>query len=147
MPCELCDQDGGLIIFKNDFFRVVLVDDADYPGFCRVICNAHIREMTDLAIPQRSTIMMTVCKVEQALREVLQPDKINLASLGNMTPHLHWHIIPRFKQDKHFPHPIWGVGQREGKPTLPLDWRAHLVKNIAAKLNEVFQNSHAHPAA
>ena len=147
MPCELCDQDGGLIIFKNDFLRVVLVDDADYPGFCRVICNAHIREMTDLAIPQRSTIMMTVCKVEQALREVLQPDKINLASLGNMTPHLHWHIIPRFRQDKHFPHPIWGVAQCEGKLALPLDWQAHLVKNIAAKLNEGFQNNHAHPAA
>jgi diadenosine tetraphosphate (Ap4A) HIT family hydrolase len=133
--CELCNQDGGEVIFRNDFLRVVLVDDADYPAFCRVICNAHIAEMTDLEIPQRSAMMMTVCKVEQALREVLHPDKINLASLGNMTPHLHWHVIPRFKHDKHFPQPIWGVAQREGKSLLPLDWRTRLIKNIATQLN------------
>jgi diadenosine tetraphosphate (Ap4A) HIT family hydrolase len=73
---------------------------------------------------------MTVCKVEQVLREVMQPDKINLASLGNMTPHLHWHVIPRFKSDKHFPQPIWGTPQRAAAPTPPLDWRARLIKNI-----------------
>ena len=100
-----------------------------------VICNAHISEMTDLEISQRSTLMMTVCKVEQALREVLQPDKINLASLGNMTPHLHWHVIPRFKQDKHFPQPVWGVAQRVGQSSLPLDWQARLIKNIRQKLS------------
>lgn len=133
--CELCNQDGGEVIFRNDFLRVVLVDDADYPGFCRVICNAHIAEMTDLATRQRSTMMMTVCKVEQVLRETLQPDKINLASLGNMTPHLHWHVIPRFAHDKHFPQPIWGVAQRAGKSLLPLDWQARLVKNISAQLS------------
>ncbi len=133
--CELCGQDGGEIIFRNDFLRIVLVDDADYPGFCRVICNAHIAEMTDLEISQRSTLMMTVCKVEQALREVLQPDKINLASLGNMTPHLHWHVISRFKQDKHFPQPIWGVAQRVGQSSPPLDWQARLIKNIRQKLS------------
>ncbi len=135
MSCELCNQDGGEVIFRNDFLRVVLVDDVDYPGFCRVICNAHIAEMTDLAIPQRSAMMMTVCKVEQVLREVLQPDKINLASLGNMTPHLHWHVIPRFKHDKHFPQPIWGTVQREGRSSLPLDWHTHLIKNITAQLS------------
>jgi diadenosine tetraphosphate (Ap4A) HIT family hydrolase len=135
MACELCEQDGGEIIYRDDFLRVVLVDDADYPGFCRVICNAHIAEMTDLAIPQRSAMMMTVCKVEQALREVLHPDKINLASLGNLTPHLHWHVIPRYRNDKHFPQPIWGMAQRESKPSLPLDWKTRVVKNIASQLS------------
>jgi diadenosine tetraphosphate (Ap4A) HIT family hydrolase len=135
--CELCNQEGGEVIFRNDFLRVVLVNDADYPGFCRVICNAHIAEMTDLEISQRSAMMMTVCKVEQALRETLQPDKINLASLGNMTPHLHWHVIPRYKLDKHFPLPIWGAPQREGQLSLPLDWQARLVKNIFIKLSAI----------
>lgn len=135
MGCELCDNDGGEVIFRNDFLRVVLVDDAGYPGFCRVICNAHIAEMTDLEVSQRSTLMMTVCKVEQALREVLQPDKINLASLGNLTPHLHWHVIPRYRHDKHFPQPIWGTPQRDGKHALPLDWKARLVDSISLRLN------------
>jgi len=57
--------------------------------------------------------MSVVFAVEQAVRETLQPEKINLASLGNMTPHLHWHIIPRYRQDKTFPNPIWGQSRRE----------------------------------
>ena len=78
--------------------------------------------------------MATVYTVEESLREVLQPDKINLASLGNLTPHLHWHVIPRYRQDKHFPQPIWGTVQREGKSSLPLDWKARLVDSIGLKL-------------
>ncbi|MBI3284691.1 MAG: HIT family protein [Burkholderiales bacterium] len=107
--CELCASDGGEVLVQNADWRVILVDDANYPGFCRVIWNAHAAEMTDLAPEQRSSIMQAVCKVEQALRDVLQPDKINLASLGNMVPHLHWHVIPRYRDDAHFPNPVWGA--------------------------------------
>jgi diadenosine tetraphosphate (Ap4A) HIT family hydrolase len=84
-----------------------------YPGFCRVIWNAHVSEMTDLAPMDRSILMRTVCQVETALREVLQPQKINLASLGNLVPHLHWHLIPRFVDDAHFPNPVWAQPMRE----------------------------------
>ena len=136
MSCELCMHDGGEVIFRNDFLRVVLVEDADYAGFCRVICNAHVAEMTDLDIPQRSAMMMTVCKVEQVLRAVMQPDKVNLASLGNMTPHLHWHIIPRYVHDKHFPQPIWGVAQRASSGGAPPDWRAAVVGSLRACLEK-----------
>lgn len=99
-------------MFANPQLRVVLVDDANHPGFCRVIWVAHVAEMTDLAAAERSVLMKAVCKVENALRAVLQPDKINLASLGNMTPHLHWHVIPRFRDDAHFPTPVWGEALR-----------------------------------
>ncbi len=135
VSCDLCQQDGGEVIFRNDFLRVVLVDDADYAGFCRVICNAHIKEMTDLAIAQRSQLMMTVCKVEQAIRDIMRPDKINLASLGNMTPHLHWHVIPRYRNDKHFPQAIWGTPQRDGDVSLPQAWKATLINTLQAHLN------------
>ena len=134
--CELCVHDGGEVVFRNGFLRVVLVEDADYPGFCRVICNAHIAEMTDLSITQRSALMMTVCKVEQVLREVMRPDKINLASLGNMTPHLHWHIIPRYIRDKHFPQPVWGVAQRASSDGAPPGWRTALAGNLRACLEK-----------
>jgi diadenosine tetraphosphate (Ap4A) HIT family hydrolase len=134
MSCELCEQDGGTLIYRNDFLRVVLVEDTEYPGFCRVICNTHLAEMTDLTIAQRSAMMMMVCKVEQALRDVMRPDKINLASLGNMTPHLHWHIIPRYVHDKHFPQPIWGVAQRVATRTVPTDWRSILIATLRERL-------------
>ena len=57
--------------------------------------------------------MAAVFTVEVAVRKVFQPEKVNLASLGNVVPHLHWHVIPRFADDRHFPNPIWGEAKRE----------------------------------
>lgn len=133
--CELCEQVGGTLLWQDARCRVVLVADADYPGFCRVIWQTHVKEMTDLLPLERQHLMMTVMKVETAVRAVLQPDKINLASLGNLTPHLHWHIIPRFAQDKHFPQPIWGQAQRMPQLDLPDHWRADLTAHLTAILN------------
>ena len=95
--CELCDRVGGTLLWQDTSCRAVLVGDADYPGYCRVILNRHVKEMTDRSCAEREHFMSAVFAVEAALREVLHPDKINLASLGNMTPHLHWHVIPRFR--------------------------------------------------
>jgi diadenosine tetraphosphate (Ap4A) HIT family hydrolase len=111
--CELCETLGGELIWQDEFCRVVLLDDVDYPGFCRVILNSHTKEMTDLTPQERQQLMAVVFATEQVVREILQPEKINLASLGNKTPHLHWHVIPRFKLDRHFPNPIWGEPSHE----------------------------------
>ena len=110
--CELCEAEGGRLVLSNEFLRVVLVDDPDFPGFARVIWNDHVREMSDLAAADQQRLMQTVFAVERAQRAVLAPDKVNLASLGNVTPHLHWHVIPRFADDSHFPQPVWGPRQR-----------------------------------
>jgi diadenosine tetraphosphate (Ap4A) HIT family hydrolase len=116
MTCPLCETSGGEILWQDDFCRVVYVTDTpDYPGFCRVILKRHVKEMTDLTLAERNRLMEVVWKTEQAVRELMQPDKINLASLGNVVPHLHWHVIPRFENDRHFPNPIWGEAKREGK--------------------------------
>lgn len=110
MTCDLCHEDGGTLVLRLDDLRIVLVDDADHPGFCRVIWNAHVKEMTDLEPARMARFMGAVFAVEDALRTVLAPEKINLASLGNMTPHLHWHVIPRYANDATFPKPIWAGG-------------------------------------
>jgi diadenosine tetraphosphate (Ap4A) HIT family hydrolase len=110
--CELCAGTGGEVLHRHAQYRVVLVDDPHYPGFCRVIWNTHIKEMTDLSIEDRTLFMHAVWQVEAALRETMRPDKINLACLGNMTPHLHWHVIPRYADDVQFPGPIWSEARR-----------------------------------
>jgi diadenosine tetraphosphate (Ap4A) HIT family hydrolase len=110
--CELCTGAGGREIHNDGHLRVVVVDDTNYPGFVRVIWNAHVREMTDLAPADRALLMHVVFAVERVQRAVLAPYKMNVASLGNMTPHLHWHLIPRFADDAHFPGPIWAERQR-----------------------------------
>jgi len=110
--CDLCINPGGEVVYRHEKYRVVLVDDAHYPGFCRVIWNEHVKEMTDLPHPDRAMLMDAVWRVEEAVREAMRPDKINLASLGNMVPHLHWHVIPRYEGDAHFPNPIWSEVKR-----------------------------------
>ena len=110
--CELCKSDGGTIVLANEWLRVTLVDEPDYPGYVRVIWNDHVREMSELQDDQQLKLMRTVFAVELAQREVLAPLKINLASLGNATPHLHWHVIARFADDLHYPQPVWGAPQR-----------------------------------
>jgi len=114
MACELCDTLGGEVLWQNPLCRVVLAASADYPGFCRVILNRHVKEMSDLTEVDRQSLMHVVFTVEDVLRRLMQPDKINLASLGNVVPHVHWHVIPRFADDAHFPQPIWGAQTRVG---------------------------------
>ena len=119
--CNLCRETGGDVLWSDDLCRVVLVDDAHYPGYCRVIHQAHVPEMTDLAPEQRRRLMDVTFGVETAIRSTVRPDKVNLASLGNMTPHLHWHVIPRWRDDPHFPQAIWAAPERAGSPLRPFD--------------------------
>lgn len=114
--CELCSKDGGVLVARHPAFRVIRAADANFPAFYRVVWNAHVAEWTDLAPPDRSLCMQAVAKVESVLREALRPTKINLASLGNVVPHLHWHVIARFDWDSHFPQPVWGSAQRSVEP-------------------------------
>lgn len=86
---------------------MIRVTDSHWPGFTRVIWNRHVAEMTDLTAHERTQIMSVVFTVEAIQRAVLQPHKINLAQLGNMVPHIHWHIIPRWESDPCFPGSPW----------------------------------------
>lgn len=113
--CPLCANDAGALLWRDAFCRVIWVDEPAYPGFCRIILNAHVREMTDLPVADRQRLMSVVFAVEAAVREVCRPDKINLASLGNMVPHLHWHVIPRWRDDRCFPDAIWVTPHRAGQ--------------------------------
>jgi len=119
-------------LWRDDALRVIHVIDPDYPAFCRVIWNRHVCEMTDLTTAEQDRFMQAVFVVEAVLRELLQPDKINLASLGNQVPHLHWHVIPRFIDDAHFPDPVWAAARRPGSPH-PMD-TALLIHRLASRL-------------
>ena len=134
--CPLCSASGQDILWQDGFCRVIWVDDPDYPGFCRVILNTHAKEMTDLPETDRARLMGVVFAVEAALREVLTPDKINLASLGNMVPHLHWHVIPRFANDRHFPDVVWVAPHRPAGCRSPADpaFRPRLTRTLAVFL-------------
>lgn len=110
--CPFCTSDGGELVFRNDKLRIVQAQEAGFPAFYRVIWHHHVAEFSDLSGAERAECMDAVVRVEQALRKPLRPTKINLAALGNMVPHLHWHVIARFDWDSHFPAPVWAAAQR-----------------------------------
>ena len=133
--CPLCAGGGEAVLWRDAFCRVILADDDRYPGFCRVILNAHVGEMTDLAPDERQRLMAVVFAVESALRELLEPDKINLASLGNIVPHLHWHVIPRYADDAHYPDAVWAAPRRDAMPcSVPDDLSSRLARLLQARL-------------
>ena len=130
MDCPICQAENEEILWQSPNIRVIAVhDEANAPAFCRVIWQAHDAEMTDLPPESRRELMDVVYRVEAAMRQVLNPRKINLASLGNVVPHLHWHVVARFDDDACFPAPIWANAVREARLALPEDW-SNQVKRI-----------------
>ncbi|NLP33331.1 MAG: HIT family protein [Oligella ureolytica] len=111
--CVLCNEVGGRLLWQNDLVRIINADDTYYPAFTRVIYQSHIKEMSELSPIQRHELMDFVYLVEEVQHEVLEPAKINLAQFGTMVPHMHWHIIPRFKDDPHYPDAIWSTAKYE----------------------------------
>ena len=131
MDCVFCSGDGGQKVYDDGRCRVVIADEP-FAGFCRVIWNAHVREMTDLASTDREHLMRIVFRVEAALRALLESHKINLAILGNLVPHLNWQVVPRFADDSHLPNPVWG-GAKRATPdrSIPSNFAALLAARVA----------------
>ena len=129
LACPLCTADGGLLVFRNETLRIIQASEAGFPAFYRVVWNRHVAEFSDLSATERQICMHAVVKVEQVLRSELQPAKINLAALGNMVPHLHWHVVARFEWDSHLPAPVWGSAQR------PVD--EEKTAAVASRCNEI----------
>lgn len=142
--CALCKDElkpeEGQLIWRGDEARIILVNDPDLPGFCRVIWNRHVAEMTDLSYGEREHLMALVFAVEKAVRHVMHPDKVNIAALGNMVPHIHWHVIPRFKDDAFYPGSAWSKRVQETPETILLERRgsvAELKEAIKAEITSL----------
>lgn len=103
--CPLCHP--AHILWAGPEFYVLAVKDSPFPGYTRIVWREHIAEMSDLSSAQRHRLMDAIHIVEEAQRDLLHTDKINLAQFGNQVPHLHWHIIPRWKDDPYFPDSAW----------------------------------------
>lgn len=115
--CPLCDEVGGRLVFDGLKLRVIHAVEANFPAFYRVVWKDHVAEWSDLSPGDRALCMEAVAVVEQSMRDALAPAKINLAALGNMVPHLHWHVIARFGWDTRFPSPVWASPQRGPDPS------------------------------
>lgn len=116
VACPLCTDVGGALVLQGEKFRVIRAEEVGFPAFYRVVWTEHVAEFSDLDLADRTQCMAIVHEVETALRAQLQPTKINLATLGNVVAHLHWHVLARFDWDSHYPAPVWCAAQRPLNP-------------------------------
>lgn len=108
--CPMCnrwndDSDLRIIPLKHSY--VTLNRDQFFPGYVLLFTREHVTELFHLRPRMRGELMEEVSRVAQALQTVFRPDKINYELLGNMVPHMHWHLVPRFATDELWPRPIW----------------------------------------
>lgn len=139
MTCPLCLPEAEAVLWRDDTCRILAVNDPAFPGFCRVVWSNHVAEMSDLRPDEQTHLFSVLLATERALRVLMKPDKINLASLGNVVPHLHWHVIPRYRDDANFPDPIWTTPRREGIRRI-----APPAEQIALTIESMLRNAWQH---
>jgi len=104
--CPLCaalghgDNDYGVHVFTGDFAEVSLERRTRLPGYCVVVWrHGHVAEPTDLDPRQACGYWTDVLAVGRAVRAHFDPVKVNYMTLGNTVPHLHTHVVPRYRDD------------------------------------------------
>lgn len=105
--CRRWADEPELRIIELERTRVLLNRDQFFPGYCFVIAREHVTELFHLDRVVRGTVMEEVNAVAAAVAALFRPDKVNYELLGNMVPHMHWHVVPRFRTDPLWPRPIW----------------------------------------
>jgi diadenosine tetraphosphate (Ap4A) HIT family hydrolase len=114
--CQMCrrwDDDADLRITELEHSYLVLNRDQFFPGYTLLFTKQHATELFQLDRTVRSGLMEEVSRAAEALFRVFQPDKINYELLGNMVPHIHWHLVPRHSSEPLWPRPIWSEPHEE----------------------------------
>jgi len=111
--CRRWDDDCDLRIIELEHSLVVLNRDQFFPGYTLLFTRDHVTELFHLNQKMRRELIDEVSRVAAALFSVFQPQKINYELLGNMVPHMHWHLVPRHTADPLWPRPIWAESHIE----------------------------------
>ncbi|MEM7283203.1 MAG: HIT domain-containing protein [Pseudomonadota bacterium] len=79
-----------------------------YRGHCILVSTPeHVTRIDQLTREQWRSLSSDIWQVQKALSTVFEPDHVNVASIGQLVPHLHWHIVPRYTDDPRWGAPIW----------------------------------------
>lgn len=85
-----------------------LYKDGDLDWFLLIPRKEAVVDWNDLCIIDQIELTKEIDYVCNLIKRYASPDKINVASLGNMVPQMHVHIIARYKNDRAWPNPVWG---------------------------------------
>jgi len=87
---------------------VLLMNDSRYPWCILVPRRADAREIYQLNPIDRQQLLDESCLLAETMTRLYQPDKLNIAAIGNLVPQLHVHHVARFQTDAAWPAPVWG---------------------------------------
>jgi diadenosine tetraphosphate (Ap4A) HIT family hydrolase len=118
-------------IFVRDLAlsQLRLQNQKQAPWLLLVPRRAGVMAMDELTAEDRAVLIEEIVAASRALRVLYAPDRINVASLGNIVPQLHIHIIARFAGDAAWPGPVWGQLQ-------PALYDLQALTTLKAKLND-----------
>jgi diadenosine tetraphosphate (Ap4A) HIT family hydrolase len=105
--CTRWADEPRLRIAELDHCYLTLNRDQFFPGYCLLFTRDHVTELFHLSPAVRQGVMEEISRVAAALYAIYRPEKINYELLGNMVPHMHWHLVPRRTDDPLWPRPIW----------------------------------------
>ncbi len=89
--------------------RAYLHEDQFFPGWTVVVLKRHATELYALPSAERVRVMDEVSETAAAVARACGAVKMNYALLGNVLPHMHWHLIPRRADDPAPRDPVWAV--------------------------------------
>jgi diadenosine tetraphosphate (Ap4A) HIT family hydrolase len=114
VTCEMCEAANRIEAGENTFAiarlttgYVTLCATQYFRGYTFFAARRCVPEIYDLPLDERATHLHEMVEVAQALDHAFDPRKLNYEALGNGTPHLHWHLIPRYETDPHPRGPVW----------------------------------------
>jgi len=105
--CPLCaevalkenDNEFGYTVADLSISRLTLMRNQYVSGYCVLVCHKHIREPYELPVEEYHKFFEDMIRAGQCLEKVFGADKMNFQILGNIVPHLHCHIEPRYYGD------------------------------------------------
>lgn len=100
------------MIYTNSLIYIE-THESEIP-WLKIFTHEPHKEFSECSRDERMMIFDVLDLIEKEMIAYFKPDKINIASFGNMLPRVHWHIMGRFINDSYFPEPMWGVKQRIG---------------------------------
>ena len=104
-------------IYTNDLISIE-IHESEIP-WLKIFTRTPKKEFSECSRTEKEAIWNALDIIEKKMLAYYAPEKINIASFGNMLPHVHWHIMARFKEDSYFPEPMWGTVQRKACLKLP----------------------------
>lgn len=114
--CTICQKIKNIKNGSNPYFvfelptgYIVLGDYQFYRGYTLFLCKKCVNELHELLPSFRQQFLEDMSLVGEAVFKAFKPRKLNYELLGNTTPHLHWHLFPRYKNDPIPQRPIWCI--------------------------------------